>query len=194
MKKNNTEELYNFTVKGIIKSNSDDDDKVFISLSAAQKLYNTSNVASLIQVSALTDKMQITDIVNDLKNDNPNLEVKQISKISKAENVIQNKVQWLMLLVVLVSLISTILCVMSTMMTSILERAKEIGIMKAIGATNKKIAGLFYGETIFIGLVGGVTGGVIGLAISQIISLNVFNISVTLRYSLIIIISFSLEF
>lgn len=191
VRQNTTEDLYKFTVKGIVKSNSDDDDKVFISLSAAQKLYNTTNVASLIQVSALTDKMQIDDIINDMKQDNPNLEIKQISKISKAENVIQNKVQWLMLLVVSVSLVSTVLCVMSTMMTSILERAKEIGIMKAIGATNKKIAGLFYGEVIFIGVIGGLIGGILGLLISQAISLNVFNTSVTQRYSLILLSAFS---
>lgn len=191
VRKKNTENPYNFTVKGIVKSNSDDDDKVFVSLGSAQKLYNTSNVASLIQISALTNKMQLTDIINDFKKDNPNLDIKQISKISKAENVVQNKVQWLMLLVVLVSLISTILCVMSTMMTSILERAKEIGIMKAIGAKNKKIAGLFYGEAIFIGLSGGLIGGILGLVISQVISLNVFNTSVTLRYSLILLSAFA---
>lgn len=185
-KKDNDTDLYSFTVKGIVKSNSDYDDKVFTSLKAAQNIYNIGDVASLIQVSVLTNKRQISDIVSDLKKDNPNLDIRQITKISKTENVIQSKVQWLMLLVVLVSLISTVLCVMSTTMTSILERSKEIGIMKAIGATNRKIASIFYGESIFVGVIGGFIGGIVGLVISQVISLNVFKTPATLRYSLIL--------
>ncbi|MFH1587104.1 MAG: ABC transporter permease [Candidatus Diapherotrites archaeon] len=60
--------------------------------------------------------------------------------------------------------------IMNAMVTAALERTKEIGIMKAIGATENTIMGLFLIESGFIGLVGGLIGLVIGYVAALIIS------------------------
>jgi putative ABC transport system permease protein len=57
--------------------------------------------------------------------------------------------------------------IMNTMYTSVLERTKEIGVMKAIGAKNKDIMFLFLIESGVLGLVGGFFGIVIGFSISK---------------------------
>lgn len=54
----------------------------------------------------------------------------------------------------------------NTMFTSVLERRKEIGVMKAIGAQNKDILYIFMIEAALLGLVGGIVGGGIGLALA----------------------------
>ena len=54
----------------------------------------------------------------------------------------------------------------NTMYTSVLERRKEIGIMKAIGAKNSDVAWIFLIESGFLGLVGGVLGAIIGLSLA----------------------------
>ena len=54
----------------------------------------------------------------------------------------------------------------NTMYTSVLERTKEIGVMKAIGAKNKDIAFIFILESGFLGLVGGITGSIIGVGMA----------------------------
>ena len=54
----------------------------------------------------------------------------------------------------------------NTMFTSVLERTKEIGVMKSIGAQNKDILAIFLIESSLIGLVGGIVGGLIGLALA----------------------------
>lgn len=54
----------------------------------------------------------------------------------------------------------------NTMFTSVLERTKEIGIMKAIGAKNKDILSIFLIESTFLGLVGGIIGAILGLALA----------------------------
>ncbi len=59
--------------------------------------------------------------------------------------------------------------IMNTMYTSILERNREIGIMKAIGAQNKDILSIFLIESGLLGLVGGVMGVIFGFSISKII-------------------------
>ncbi len=51
----------------------------------------------------------------------------------------------------------------NTMYTSVLERTKEIGVMKAVGAKNSDILSIFLIESAFLGLAGGIIGAIIGL-------------------------------
>jgi putative ABC transport system permease protein len=60
--------------------------------------------------------------------------------------------------------------VMNTMFTSVLERTKEIGIMKAVGAKNSHILSIFVIESGLMGLVGGIVGTLLGLGISAVAS------------------------
>ncbi|MCE7937475.1 hypothetical protein DCC79_08800 [bacterium] len=63
----------------------------------------------------------------------------------------------------------------NTMTMAIYERTKEIGIMKAIGATNNDVLRIFLSEAGAIGFTGGVFGVGIGWAIGQVIQLVVAN-------------------
>jgi len=68
-----------------------------------------------------------------------------------------------------ISLLVASLGIANTMLMSTIERTREIGIMKAIGAEEKEIKKIFFVEALVIGLVGGVIGallawGVDGLA------------------------------
>jgi putative ABC transport system permease protein len=56
--------------------------------------------------------------------------------------------------------------ILNTMFTSVLERTKEIGIMKSIGARNSSIFTLFFIESGLLGLIGGVVGVLIGSFLS----------------------------
>jgi putative ABC transport system permease protein len=64
--------------------------------------------------------------------------------------------------------------IMNTMYTSVLERTKEIGVMKAVGATNKRILALFLIESGFLGFFGGVIGVALGLGISKLVEAIAF--------------------
>lgn len=58
----------------------------------------------------------------------------------------------------------------NTMLMSIYERTKEIGLMKAIGATNRDVMSVFLAESGSIGLLGGVGGVLLGILLSEIIN------------------------
>ena len=58
----------------------------------------------------------------------------------------------------------------NTMYTSILERTKDIGIMKSVGAKNKDILMIFLFESALLGLVGGIIGAAMGLGLAFLIS------------------------
>ena len=61
--------------------------------------------------------------------------------------------------------------VMNTMFTSVLERTKEIGVMKAVGARNSHILTIFLIESGLMGFVGGVVGTLAGLGLSALASM-----------------------
>jgi putative ABC transport system permease protein len=60
--------------------------------------------------------------------------------------------------------------VMNTMFTSVLERTKEIGVMKAVGAKNSHVWTIFLIESGLMGLVGGIVGTLLGLGLSAVAS------------------------
>jgi putative ABC transport system permease protein len=87
----------------------------------------------------------------------------------------------------------------NTMYTSVLERTKDIGLMKAVGAENKDILQVFLIEAGLLGLVGGIIGALIGLGLALAVSsmasalLGGINLQVEVSYSLLIsAVSFSL--
>jgi putative ABC transport system permease protein len=61
--------------------------------------------------------------------------------------------------------------IMNTMFMAITERTKEIGIMKAIGATNTTVLAIFLTESSIIGLIGGIIGIALGFSLSLLIGL-----------------------
>lgn len=61
--------------------------------------------------------------------------------------------------------------IMNAMVTSVIEKTKEIGIMKALGASNFIILMIFIVEAALIGLIGGALGTLLGYGLSQIIAL-----------------------
>ena len=66
----------------------------------------------------------------------------------------------------LISLLVGGINIANTMFASVLERTREIGVMKAIGAQNKDILTIFLIESALLGLVGGLVGAAIGLSMA----------------------------
>ena len=76
-------------------------------------------------------------------------------------------VQLFVYIIAAISIIVGGIGIMNTMFTSVLERTKQIGIMKSIGARNSTIFSLFFIESGLIGSVGGIIGAVFGIIIAM---------------------------
>ena len=72
------------------------------------------------------------------------------------------------ILIALISVLVSAINTANTMITSVLERYKEIGVLKAIGATNNEIFMIFLFESAFLGLVAGILGVLLGWFLSSV--------------------------
>ena len=90
-----------------------------------------------------------------------------------------------------ISLLVGAIGITNTMYTSVLERTKEIGVIKAIGAKNSDVLSLFLIESALLGLAGGIIGSIIGLGLAFLVAYIVqsafpgLNFSVSISYPLI---------
>lgn len=85
-------------------------------------------------------------------------------------------IQGVLIGIAAISLVIGAIGIMNTMYTAVVERTKEIGILKAIGATRNKILILFLIESGILGTVGGAIGVLLGFGISKGIELIAFQI------------------
>ena len=83
-------------------------------------------------------------------------------------NNILGVINGVLVLIALISLVVAGVNIMNTMYTAVLERTKEIGILKAIGAKNNNILMIFLVESGIVGLFGGILGISLGWGISTI--------------------------
>lgn len=87
-----------------------------------------------------------------------------IESYSSVLNIVIGFIILIALISVLVSSINTA----NTMVTSVLERVKEIGVIKSIGGKNSEVFGIFLFESAFLGFIAGVIGVILGWILSFI--------------------------
>ena len=101
----------------------------------------------------------------DVKVGEENFEVSTPQVALDQVNGVLNAIQIFVIIIASISIVVGAIGIVNTMTTSVLERRKEIGIMKAIGARNEHIFFQFFVESGLLGLVGGFLGVAFGLLI-----------------------------
>ncbi len=104
----------------------------------------------------------------------PGTDVRAIRRVADTEGKILSHVSTLLWIVTLGALIAAALAVAATSAATVLERRAEVGIMKAIGATNAVVAGIFLAEQLMLALAGGAIGFVLGLGFARMLGTSVF--------------------
>ena len=171
----------NLRVSGILNTGAAEESQIFVSLKVAQELAGLEGKVGLIQVSALSQTNSLTHLATFIEKNIPGSEVSILGQIAQAESQILAKVQLLIALVAALILIVSGLVILSTMTTTLLERTTEIGLMKALGASDRRILGLFGSEIGIIALGGGVIGYFLGYLLGYFVAQRVFSTAISLR-------------
>jgi putative ABC transport system permease protein len=201
------ERTMNFTVRGIFSSGGDEDDTIFAPLSSVQELADRPGLVSRIEVSALTtpdnelsrraaqdpNSLSIKDwetwyctayvsaICYQIDEVITGAVSKPIRQVAESEGAILEKTSLLMLLITILSLAGSALGISNLVTAGVMERAGEIGLLKAVGASDVSVSVLVLAEILITGIAGGVAGYFAGLGFAQIIGRTVFNSAIDIK-------------
>jgi len=186
-----------FRVIGFLKNvgNPEDDSTVYMSLDTLREISGEEDTITAIMAEADENPTQVAQKIEDELAD---LHGEEDLFMAMTTEQLQKQMQQIfgIMSIVLggiagISLLVAGFGIMNTMLMSVLERTREIGIMKALGATNRRVMTIFLIETAVIGFIGGVAGIIFGSVIYLGISYAATNfwgfaLSMTIQPSLII--------
>jgi putative ABC transport system permease protein len=159
----------NARVAGVIeRTGGNEDGYVILPLAASQYLLSKEGKVSSLEVRALCNNCPVEEMSRQIEEAFPGLEARPMSQIVKNEMAVIEHTQSSAMAVSIITLLVSTLTIASTMLASVNEKLKEIGIMRAVGASNSQIVFMLFFEGAIIGSVGGVIGFAIGTVTSLI--------------------------
>ncbi|MEA5117736.1 MAG: ABC transporter permease [Propionicimonas sp.] len=194
-------------VAGVFHAGSDEDDVLYVPLATAQQLTGRPSEVDRIEVRAITTPENelsqraerdptslsvadwetwyctayVSSISYQIEEALTDAVAKPVRQIADSEGVILEKTQLIMVLIAVLAMVGSALGIANLVTAGVMERAPEIGLLKAIGARNASVVGLIIAETMVVGLVGGAVGFVLGIGLAQVIGQVVFSSWITLR-------------
>jgi putative ABC transport system permease protein len=164
-----------FTVRvvGILKktsgiANTGIDDILITPLSFYEQVFNTQGRYVAVDLKAETTE-DIEGIKRVLDEDFDNLGYYSMDMIMEEVNAITGTLNAVLGGIAGISLLVAGVTIANTMTVSVMERTKEIGTLKAVGATNRDVLLLFVSESIVTGIMGGGLGAGLGFTLSIVI-------------------------
>ena len=164
----------NFKVVGIVSEPAGDNPSdVYVPLAVAQNLANMKNDVNTIYVAASSSSV-IPAVSSEIKNALPSDTVTTSSdlasevtgSLSSASSLANNLGKWLAIAV----LIAAFLLASLLTMAAVSRRVREFGTLKALGWKSRRIVGQVMGESVTLGIIGGVIGVGLGLAGAELVS------------------------
>ncbi len=143
-----------------------EDGYVITSLKTAQYLFDNEGKISSIEVRALCNDCPVEEMSRQIEGALPNVEARAMSQIVQSEMALIKRTQSSAMAVSIITLLVSALTVASTMLASVNEKLKEIGIMRAVGASDRQIVSMLLFEGAIIGAIGGSLGFVLGTLVS----------------------------
>ena len=178
-------EFTEFTVTGILDTGSSEEEYFFISeedmmdMTGRELLYNVTE----LRVNADSDGLAAA--AERIKETVPAVSPQLVKRITESQTTVLSKLSALVLLVTIITLALTMVCVATTMTAVVTERRREIGLRKALGASDRSIMAEFMGEGLMLGFIGGLLGSFLGFGFALLVSTNVFNSTITFLPGLI---------
>ncbi|MBR2529191.1 MAG: ABC transporter permease [Blautia sp.] len=175
-----SENKEHYTVAGILSTGGEEEAYIYMSLEDLTRL-TQEEIMDVAELSVSASAEELEGYAANIQEEYPALTARLVKRLAKSEASVLSKLQALVFLVTAVVLALTLICVSTTMMAVVSERRREIGLRKALGASDGSIRHEFLGEGMFLGGLGGLLGGLLGFAFAQMVSVHVFGSSITFQ-------------
>ena len=204
-----------FEIVGIYDAGGDEDEQIFTTLDAVQAMTDREGKVASIEVSALTTPdndlarraaknpaaltsrdyetwyctAYVSAICYQIQEVITGSVASAVRQVAESEGTILDKTKLLMILITALSLIGSALGISNLVTASVMERAKEIGLLKAIGAKDHSITGVVMTEILITALIGFAAGYGMGFGFAQLIGRSVFGASIEMNARVIPIVA-----
>ncbi len=129
----------------------------------AANVTSTLDVAVLVRDAAGADQAAVhRAITKALADDYPNVRVKNPAELTKESQAGIDKMLGLVTALLLLAVVVAILGIVNTLVLSVVERTRELGLMRAVGATRRQVRTVVRRESVLMSLLGAVTGIALG--------------------------------
>lgn len=172
----------NCKVFAVVATGGAEDTQIFTKLATAQALADLPGRISLIQLSVTGTPDSIVSFIAALGQKVPGADVHGVKRLAEAEGKLYNRISGLLSTTVILVLFLTSLCVMAGMSNVAIERKNDVGLMKAIGGSVRRVVELFLAEAILMGIMGGIVGSAIGILGSIWLGKAVFGVAAQPRW------------
>lgn len=172
----------NFEIVGILESKGtssigSNDNRVIVPLSTAERFLKSTQVKTYYVEAKSSDQISIASselnsfLLQKYNSDSSQFRVLSQSELLQTSSSTVGSLTMMLAGIAAISLLVGGIGIMNIMLVSVIERTREIGIRKAIGAKRKDILTQFLIESIFISCLGGLTGVGLGLLAGVLIPL-----------------------
>lgn len=202
-------------IVGIYDAGGDEDEQIFATLDAVQAMTDREGKVASIEVSALTTPdndlarraaknpaaltsrdyetwyctAYVSAICYQIQEVITGSVASAVRQVAESEGTILDKTKLLMILITALSLIGSALGISNLVTASVMERAQEIGLLKAIGAKDRSITGVVMTEILITALIGFAAGYGMGFGFAQLIGQSVFGSAIEMNTRVIPIVA-----
>lgn len=163
----------NFVVSGVVTTGGKEEELIFMSIDDISQLVKDKDF-DVVEYSIEAEQNELSKIVSNISQKDGSLTPQMVKRVTASQDIVLNKLQALVFIVTIIVLFIMMICVSTTMMAVVTERRKEIGLKKALGATNSSVIVDFLGEGAFLGVFGGLLGVALGYIFANRVSISVF--------------------
>lgn len=178
-----------FRVSGIIATGASEDDQIFVPLADLQRIAGTPGKISLVEMRVPGNAKAIEAAIRRMSAGFPGLTVRPVRQIVYSEGRVLASIGRLMAALTALILVIIALCVAAAMTAIVIERRKDIAVMKALGASDRQVMNIFLGEGAALGLLGGVAGFFIGALLARDTGARLFHVALSPIWSLLPVIA-----
>ena len=161
-------------ISGLVEGGEAEDDQLFLGLSAAQKISGNADHFHIVALSALGDLKTVEQSFHEFAAGQVGVSYQVLRKIAAAETLILDRISRLIALVISIIFLILFFCIQTTVSAILLSRQSEIALFRVLGARRKQITLDLTLELLTLGLIGGVTGFVIGIGMAQVLGKVLF--------------------